>query len=312
MRTYCIAPRALLTALWWPAGEGSPRGRDICICCSLADAFCRTAETDTELQSNWPPIQILKESPFASCNTLRSVFTACEAWWSCSCSNRSGSLLVDRLCFRKRTSGYSQKKKKKKAACRAVRLCLSVLSWYFYEVPRGVVGNSVWGKKEKKQASTMLLMLLEAFTHNWMNNPNLIKQSFRSSALESPCVFWAYGYNITSPVDSSQTSTDYEIPGKDLPWTEFEYQKIELNSWFSSKRTSILWEEAFMDSGDPKSRGRVGHSHETQAELWASSSCPSPLSGEEAGQGEAEDHSPRRTSLPHCHSPSSVGLYLCT
>lgn len=42
-----------------------------------ADAFCRTAETDTELQSNWPPIQILKESPFASYLTYSEISFYC-------------------------------------------------------------------------------------------------------------------------------------------------------------------------------------------------------------------------------------------
>ena len=54
---------AQLGALWWPRGvagrwEGGSGGRDMCI--PTVDPCCWTAETDTTLQSNYPPIKSLR------------------------------------------------------------------------------------------------------------------------------------------------------------------------------------------------------------------------------------------------------------
>ena len=37
----------VLNALWCPEWQGSPKGRDLCIC--VADSFCSTVETSATL-----------------------------------------------------------------------------------------------------------------------------------------------------------------------------------------------------------------------------------------------------------------------
>ena len=47
MRTYCIAQKIPLNALWRPKWEGNPKKGGICI--NIADLLCCTAETNTAL-----------------------------------------------------------------------------------------------------------------------------------------------------------------------------------------------------------------------------------------------------------------------
>ena len=67
MRTYCIPQGTLLSATWWLACEGNPKGADICK--HTTDSLCSTVETNIvkQLYSNW---KVKEESDFKDGNIL--------------------------------------------------------------------------------------------------------------------------------------------------------------------------------------------------------------------------------------------------
>ena len=60
MRPYCTARGTLLSTLWWPHGKETQKRGDMCT--HMADSLCCRAENNTTLESNYTPINFLKNS----------------------------------------------------------------------------------------------------------------------------------------------------------------------------------------------------------------------------------------------------------